>query len=40
MAKRSTGWTETKIARYLKKGRGYGELNNYKPWLTIQLPSC
>lgn len=40
MAKRQTGWTETKIARYLKEGRGQGELSNYKPWLTIQdVPS-
>ncbi|SDK26725.1 TnsA endonuclease N-terminal domain-containing protein [Sediminibacillus albus] len=40
MAKRQTGWTETKINRYLKEGRGQGELNNYKPWLTIQdVPS-
>lgn len=36
MAKRKTGWTEEKIARYLKEGRGSGELENYKPWLTNQ----
>jgi TnsA endonuclease N terminal/TnsA endonuclease C terminal len=40
MAKRQTGWTEKKIARYFKEGRGQGELSNYKPWLTIQdVPS-
>ncbi|MBT2653242.1 TnsA endonuclease N-terminal domain-containing protein [Oceanobacillus sp. ISL-73] len=40
MAKRQTGWTEAKINRYLKAGRGKGELYNYKPWLTIQdVPS-
>ncbi|MCM3181165.1 TnsA endonuclease N-terminal domain-containing protein [Cytobacillus horneckiae] len=40
MSKRQTGWTETKIARYLKDGRGLGELSSYKPWLTIQdVPS-
>lgn len=40
MSKRQTGWTEAKIARYLKEGRGQGELSSYKPWLTIQdVPS-
>ncbi|SDJ52787.1 heteromeric transposase endonuclease subunit TnsA [Paenibacillus naphthalenovorans] len=40
MAKRSTGWTENKIARYEKEGRGKGEFGSYKPWLTIQdVPS-
>jgi len=40
MPKRQTGWTEKKIARYYKEGRGQGELGNYKPWLTIQdVPS-
>jgi len=40
MAKRSTGWTEQKIAKYEKEGRGQGEFGNYKPWLTIQdVPS-
>lgn len=36
MAKRKTIWTEEKIAKYLKEGRGSGELENYKPWLTNQ----
>lgn len=40
MSKRKTGWTEAKIARYYKEGRGQGELANYKPWLTTQdVPS-
>ncbi|MED5052540.1 TnsA endonuclease N-terminal domain-containing protein [Anoxybacillus rupiensis] len=40
MSKRKIGWTEGKIARYYKEGRGQGELSNYKPWLTIQdVPS-
>ncbi|WP_299091090.1 TnsA endonuclease N-terminal domain-containing protein [uncultured Metabacillus sp.] len=40
MAKRKNQWTEAKIARYQKEGRGQGELSNYKPWLTIQdVPS-
>lgn len=40
MPKRQTGWTEKKIARYYKEGRGQGELGSYKPWLTIQdVPS-
>lgn len=36
MSKRYTGWTEAKIARYQKEGRGQGELSKYKPWLTTQ----
>lgn len=36
MAKRKNGWTEDKIARFLKEGRGSGELSAYKPWLTNQ----
>jgi len=36
MAKRKTKWTEEKIARYLKEGRGSGELDKYLPWLTNQ----
>lgn len=40
MPKRQTGWTEEKISRYIKEGRGQGELALYKPWLTIQdVPS-
>ena len=36
MAKRKTTWTEEKIAKYIKEGRGSGELETYKPWLTNQ----
>lgn len=40
MSKGATGWTEAKIAKYQKEGRGQGELTNYKPWLTTQdVPS-
>ncbi|WP_339196525.1 TnsA endonuclease N-terminal domain-containing protein [Solibacillus sp. FSL R5-0449] len=40
MPKRQTGWTEAKISRYIKEGRGQGELAFYNPWLTIQdVPS-
>lgn len=40
LSKRQTGWTEQKIAKYYKQGRGSGELSAYKPWLTIQdVPS-
>lgn len=34
-------WTENKIKKYLKDGRGQGELDHYKPWLTVQdVPSA
>ncbi|MED3349010.1 TnsA endonuclease N-terminal domain-containing protein [Bacillus thuringiensis] len=36
MSKRKNEWTEEKIEKYIKEGRGQGELNNYKPWLMIQ----
>ncbi|WP_203247660.1 TnsA endonuclease N-terminal domain-containing protein [Sporosarcina beigongshangi] len=36
MAKRRNSWTEEKIARYIKEGRGKGELSEYIPWLKIQ----
>lgn len=40
MPKRQTGWTEAKFSRYIKEGRGQGELALYKPGLTIQnVPS-
>lgn len=40
MSKRNTGWDENKIQRYISEGRGKGEGENYKPWLTIQdVPS-
>lgn len=36
MAKRRLNWTEDKIERYVKEGRGQGQRESYKPWLTIQ----
>lgn len=36
MAKRNYYWTEEKIQRYRKEGRGLGEGKDYLPWLTIQ----
>lgn len=36
MAKRKSGWTEEKIARYIKAGKGQGELEKYIPWLNVQ----
>lgn len=40
MGKRNYSWTEDKIAKFIKEGRGSGELSNYKPWLTIHdVPS-
>lgn len=29
-------WTEEKIAKRIKEGRGAGEFSSYQPWLTIQ----
>lgn len=40
MAKRKRTVTEKKIEKYIKEGRGTGELKDYKPWLKIQdVPS-
>lgn len=36
MAKRKSSWTEEKIERYLREGKGQGELSEYIPWLDIQ----
>ena len=36
MSKRNRTWTEEKISKYIKAGRGSGEGKHYKPWLTIQ----
>lgn len=36
MGKRSSIWTKEKLDRYIKQGRGQGELENYKPWLNTQ----
>lgn len=38
--KRSKDWNKSKYERFIKEGRGQGELAQYKPWLTIQdIPS-
>lgn len=40
MARQRYGFDEAKIERYIKEGRGQGEGNTYKPWLTVQdVPS-
>ncbi|PLR76759.1 heteromeric transposase endonuclease subunit TnsA [Bacillus sp. V3-13] len=40
MSRNRYTWTEEKIAKYYKEGRGSGDLANYRPWLTIQdVPS-
>ncbi|MEC1698139.1 TnsA endonuclease N-terminal domain-containing protein [Schinkia azotoformans] len=40
MSRNKYTWTEDKIAKYYKEGRGKGELKNYLPWLTIHdVPS-
>lgn len=40
MAKHQYQLTEQKVRRFLQEGRGQGEGEGYKPWLTIQdLPS-
>lgn len=36
MAKRKRGFTEEKYKRWVKEGRGSGELSEYKPWIRIQ----
>lgn len=36
MAKRKNYWNADKLNRWIKEGRGQGEGESYKPWLTIQ----
>ncbi|UPM54532.1 TnsA endonuclease N-terminal domain-containing protein [Gottfriedia acidiceleris] len=36
MAKHKNSWTEERIKKKIKEGKGTGEGINYKPWLTIQ----
>lgn len=36
MGKYSYGWDEKKIQKYIMEGRGQGDLDSYKPWLTIR----
>ncbi len=35
MAKSKYDWTQAKFERYIKEGRGQGQINNYKPWINI-----
>jgi len=38
--KRSKDWDKAKYERFIREGRGQGDLENYKPWLTVQdIPS-
>lgn len=36
MSKRNNTWSKQKLERYLREGRGKGNLAEYKPWLTVQ----
>ena len=36
MSKRNNNWSKQKLERYLREGRGKGNLAAYKPWLTVQ----
>lgn len=36
MAKRRRSWNEMTFRKYLRNGRGQGEMSNYKPWICIQ----
>lgn len=36
MAKTSNGWNKQKQQGYTNEGRGKGEFEDYKPWLTVQ----
>ena len=36
IGKYNTEWTKEKYERFIKEGRGLGEGESYKPWLTIQ----
>jgi hypothetical protein len=37
---RSSDWTEAKLKRFLAEGRGQGEGEHYRPWLTVMdIPS-
>ncbi|WP_256807408.1 TnsA endonuclease N-terminal domain-containing protein [Bradyrhizobium sp. Bra64] len=40
MARRRYEWTESRIAKYVREGRGRGTGSNYKPWLRVfDVPS-
>lgn len=36
MAKHRRVWNEKKFCQYLKEGRGMGEMESYKPWISVQ----
>ncbi|MBU3128496.1 TnsA endonuclease C-terminal domain-containing protein [Clostridium tagluense] len=36
MSKRRLSWSEEKIKRYIKEGRGNGTGRDYKPWIKVQ----
>ena len=35
MRKRSTKWSYNTYLRFLRNGRGAGDLASYKPWITV-----
>jgi hypothetical protein len=40
MARFQYDWTFERIDKYIKEGRGQGEFESYKPWLTVRdVPS-
>jgi hypothetical protein len=40
MARKRYGFSETRIQRFIREGRGQGTGKNYKPWLTVSdVPS-
>ena len=36
LSKRNNDWSKQKLERYLREGRGKGDFEFYKPWLTVQ----
>lgn len=36
MGRGKRDWTQDKFSRYVKEGRGQGQGESYKPWITIQ----
>lgn len=35
MGRGNREWTQAKFERYVKEGRGFGNGENYKPWITV-----
>ncbi len=35
MTRSKRDWTEEKLARYMKEGRGHGKGRDYKPWIEV-----